>query len=410
MINEIKNFFKKIVFCFTSQLITKILCDDILNYGKKNYFNEKLDISVVKRLLIIRLDAIGDFVLFTPFLRELRQNLPNAWISLIVNPIVFNLARHCPYVDEVLQTNWHGDRDMNRFSRHWLCWRMAMKKLAHHKFDLAILPRRGPSYSHDAFLAYFSGARYRIAYSNTILKIKLPYYRNNDSLLTHLMKDIDVTHEVESNLDFLRSIGGSIKSDYLELWPTSKDRICAKNLLSSYKITKDDFLVALAPGKWDPKRRWPVSRFIDLALWLNEKYKAKFIIFGGNEDISLGWQIHSALNDSVINLAGQTALYQAFALLENCALFIGNDSGPKHLAAAAGIPSIEINYYPLDGLSSHFEFPGHFSPWKVPHRILQPKTVSPPCSHLCKAKEAHCISTVTVEDVKKTVRDILSEA
>jgi len=71
---------------------------------------KEIDLSQVNRVLVVRLDEIGDVVMTTPFLRELRRRLPDAWITLVVKPAAYNLVELCPYVHEVRTYDWRGSR------------------------------------------------------------------------------------------------------------------------------------------------------------------------------------------------------------------------------------------------------------------------------------------------------------
>ena len=391
----------------TSPYITKLIGDRLFHHKGKYNCNMDVDLSQMKRVLVIRLDQIGDVVMTTPFLRELRRNLPDAWITLVVSSSFVNLVEKCPYVNEVLSCGWVGDRDIHRFQRHWRAWKMARKYLWHRQFDLAILPRRDADQSHGAILAYFSGAQHRVGYSDNDFNQKLSYYRNNDCLLTHVLNH-KMRHEVESSLEIIRFLGGKVQNNQMEIGISNEDKMYAKKLLSSQSISKDELLIAFGPCKWEQKCRWPLSYFVNLGLWLSKKYHAKIIVLGGKEDEFIGQQIQMELGDSAIDTAGQTTLRQSWGWLEHCALFVGNDSGPKHLAAAVGVPVTEINCHSLDGLPFHVDSPRRFGPWGVPHRILQPKTAISPCSDACVAQEAHCICDVTVEQVKETIDYMLS--
>jgi len=403
---KITSLLKSIILSPTSPLITFLIAKIFLRHENIYKFHKGINLANVKHVLIVRLDQIGDVIMTTPFLRELRRNMPNAWITLIVLPTTFNLVENCPYVNEALACGWVGDRDIHRFQRHWRAWKMARKHLWHRQFDLAILPRRDADQSHGAILAYFSGAQHRVGYSDNDFNQKLPYYRNNDCLLTHVLND-KMRHEVESSLEIIRFLEGKVQNNHMEIEISNEDKMYAKKLLSAQRISKDELLIAFGPCKWEPKRRWPLSNFVNLGLWLSKKYHAKIIVLGGKEDEFIGQQIQMKLGDSVINTIGQTTLRQTCALLEHCALFVGNDSGPKHMAAAVGVPVIEINSHPLDGLPFHVDSPKRFGPWGVSHRILSPKTAIPPCSDACIAHEAHCIRDVTVEQVKEAISYML---
>jgi len=101
----VKTFLKKILFWPTSPFIAYLLGEPFFWYKGRRLHGSTLDMAGIKRVLVVRLDQIGDVVMTTPFLRELRGNLPNAWITLVVNPSILNLVENCPYVDEVLASD-----------------------------------------------------------------------------------------------------------------------------------------------------------------------------------------------------------------------------------------------------------------------------------------------------------------
>jgi heptosyltransferase-2 len=114
----------------------------------------------------------------------------------------------------------------------------------------------------------------------------------------------------------------------------------------------------------------------------------------------LGRELERQLGGTVINSVGRTTLREVCALLKHCQLYIGNDTGAMHLAAAAGVPVVEISCHPLNGSHFHANSPRRFGPWGVDFTVLQPEKAIEPCSDGCTAFQAHCIQTVTVADVR----------
>lgn len=144
-------------------------------------------------------------------------------------------------------------------------------------------------------------------------------------------------------------------------------------------------------------KQWPLSRFIELGSWLVTIYDARIIIVGSERQELLGRILQQELAENCINVVVETSLRQVTALLGHCNLFVGNDTGPKHLATSMDMPVIEISFSPFPGHPLHHQSPSRFGPWRVPHRILQPGKATPPCTDACMATEAHCILGVTVE-------------
>jgi len=370
----------------------------------------ELDLSRLQRVLIVRLDKIGDAVLSTAFFRELRRNVPRASITLIVSPAAYPIVAACPYVDEVQTYDWRPSRYFGPL-HHLHALVKARRDLWHRRFELAVVPRWGVDYYLGSFMAYFSGAPTRVGYSERVIDVKRRLNRGFDSLFTHVSHDSAVRHEVEHNLDLLRFMGGTVESDALELWVREADEEFAVQTLSAHGVRQDDLLIAVAPGAGAPKRCWPIERFVELAAWLSETYAARVVILGGPEDAALGHTLGTGVGGTGIDLVGKATLSQGAAVLRRCRLFIGNDSGPMHLAAAAGASVIAISCHPRAGSVQHENSPSRFGPWGRHHAVLQPEHAEPPCSNSCSAVEPHCITGVSVDEVKRVVKSrLLSDA
>jgi len=369
---------------------------------------QEIDLSQIKRVLVVRLDEIGDVVMTTPFLRELRRNLPNAWITLVVKPTVYNLVELCPYVNEVLVYDWRVSRYLSPLQ---YCWRILqfVHRLWHHHFEVAIVPRWDTDYYCATLIAYFSGATWRVGYSENVTAQKKHLNCAFDRLLTHPLQDSTLKHEVEHNLDVIRFIGGEVKNDQLELWLGEEDKMFAEKLLRDYRVKPDDLLVGLAPGAGASKRLWPIDRFAELGSWLQNTYEARLLIVGGLGEELMGEKLEQAIGASVINTVGHVTLRQTVALLKHCRLFVGNDAGPMHMAAAVGVPVVEISCHPKSGSPYCANSPLRFRPWRIRCIVLQPETPRPPCTEECVAKYPHCILNITVEQVKQAVVKLLRQ-
>jgi len=263
---------------------------------------------------------------------------------------------------------------------------------------------------HGTMLAYLSGACWRLGWSENVNSRKQLANRGFDQLLTNVLDQREPKHELLRNLDMLRYIGGKeIQDDRLEIWITEEDKSYADQVLFNRGDHRNFKLIALAPGASIRGKRWPLPRYVELASWIHKNHRTKIVIIGGKEDEALGMAMCGQLEKDVINLIGKTTLRQAIAVLSHCQLFIGNDSGPMHMAAAANIPVIEICQFPQNGHPLHLQSPERFGPWGVPCRVLRPERPTSPCTDGCMAGEAHCILGVTVEQVQEAVQDLLGE-
>ncbi len=313
----------------------------------------------VRSILILKLDEIGDFVLATPFLRELRLSAPQADITLVVKPSVYNLAEFCPHVNRVLVYDWQVEgRSLPQLRRHWRAMLLAFSELRKRHFDVALIPRWDADTYHATQLAVYAGSRAIVAYSERCTLPKSIHNRGFDRLVTHVLSPVRGSiHETLASLAILEKYGIKPASRALELWLTEEDYSLAKAKLPSGRI-----YVAIATGASKAYRRWPASRFAQLAVWLQEKYGFTPLLFGTHSDPAL---------PAVVDFFGRS-LRQTAALMARCTLFIGNDSGPKHIAAAVKIPVVEISALRVGAPATDPHSPRRFHAWDVPQRVVQP--------------------------------------
>jgi heptosyltransferase-2 len=357
--------------------------------------------TAAKRILVVRPDEIGDFILSTPFLRELRRLYPLAEITLVVKSQVAELARPCPYVDEVLTYDGRVARLARLATGPLKAWFFARKHLRRRDFDLAVLPRWGVDWYYAGLLAYFSGATQRVGFASSVNRQKKVLNLGCDVLYTRLLHT-PVGHEVAQNLEMIRALGGEVRDSGLELWcqgtpPELREPVHGPGPL-----------VGLGLGGSSGKKRWPAERFLELARWLSETKGARLLVVGSRQDAPAAAVLKSALGERVLDATGRASLTQTALLLKECSLYIGNDSGPMHLAAAMGVPVVELSWHSFTSPAEDPSSPLRFAPWGVCHAILRPRRPVPPCSAACLAFHAHCILEISVEEVKGLVEGWLS--
>lgn len=352
-----------------------------------------------RSILVIRLDGAGDVVLTSAFLRELRRNAPRARITLVVQPSALNLVELCPHVDAIVTFDSTGPRYARTPRNLRRALRLARDEFRDHQFDLAIMPRWDIDSYFGSFLAYLSNATARVTYSEKVFADKAQENRGMDDLFTRVFDERGSRHEVERSLRLIELLGGTVEENNLETWVGRDDESDAAGILHAGDIAMDSSLIALGVGAGQPKRAWPLDRYVVVANQLLELGHSVAII-GGENDRLFGDEIESHTGSGMINLIGRTTLRQTLAVLRRCQLFIGNDAGPMHLAAASGIPVLEISCHPMGGDPMHPNSPARFGPWNVPHVVLQPAEAASPCRRWCEADAAHCIRGISVAEVQ----------
>ena len=142
-----------------------------------------------------------------------------------------------------------------------------------------------------------------------------------------------------------------------------------------------------------------------------EKENSVLILFGNKTEAPLNNYLKESLGlkhkKRIIDIVGKTTIRQAAALLKFCRLFIGNDSGSMHVAAAMKVPLVEICMWPKNGNKLSPRSPYRFGPWETAAIIVNPDKPTPPCLSDCKSEVAHCILQVKVEDVYEAAEKLL---
>lgn len=369
--------------------------------------DKEISLKSARAILVVCLAGIGDVVLATPFLRELRRNAPAGRITLVVKPEAYNLVELCPYVNEVVTFDCRASGRVGTLRRHARALHLASTRLWRRRFALALLPRWDVDYYHSTYLTYFSGASRRVGYSEHVFQRKQELNAGLDRLLTDVIDHRGARHEVERNLEVLRFLGASVPDDRLEIWLDKEDRSFARKVCAGEGIWPHDVVIALAPGAGALKRCWPIERFVELGRVLVREYDARLAVVGGPEDRHLGGHLQSAIGPAVLDLAGRTTLRETAAVLECCQLAVTADSGPMHLAAAAGSAVVEISCHPRAGDIEHYNSPVRLHPWGGPYAVLQPEHPADGCRDSCESSEPHCILGIQPDQVFEAVRRLV---
>jgi ADP-heptose:LPS heptosyltransferase len=351
-------------------------------------------------LLIIRGDAIGDFVLFLPALKELSRALAGSKVTLLVSRESEDLARQFTRVDEVISL------DRRRYRRSFLYRLRLIRLLRKRHFSVAINPVYSREPSTDELLCC-CGAQERIACSGDVNNIPASLKQRNNRHCTRIIPSRSgIITEVERNREFVERLTGrdlSIEESLPRITLSETQINAARQLLLREGVDPEvEKLVMIAPGASHEIKMWPAERFAALANRIADTYKACILICGAPSDRETQEAVASRVSAPVVRLVGRTDLAQLAAIAKHCALYIGNDSGPLHLAAAVGTPTLCI----LGG--GHF---GRFYPYgdRQLHRAVFQELECFHCNWLCPYEVSHCIHKITVEEAWKEVRRIFAE-
>lgn len=338
------------------------------------------------KILIIRLDEIGDMVLMTPFLREFKRNFPNAEITLLVKPQVYNLVELCPYVNKVLTFNRYTGRFaflINIFKAYIF----AVKYLQKEKFDLVVLPRWDTDAYGASYLAYFSKAKKSVAYSEKVSPNKAMQNKGFDKFFTDVIKDTKHLHEVERNLDVIRFLGGTVNDSSIESYIENKD-----NLITSEHSKNLQFVISTSTSSID--KEWNIENYKQIINKLKDKFNIDITLIGNGERAEKQAKFLEQNCDIKNNLINKTTLRESQAILKNADIYLGGDTGPTHLAASVGTRGIALYGQSYTPDNCGYNCQERFGPWQSAIAVL------------CPFKNEYGVNGITVDEVYSQLEKI----
>ena len=360
------------------------------------------DISL-NRILVFRTGHLGDTVVALPAFWTLRRRFPDAQITYLSNADLNN--PHYVTGRNVLPANGLFDSWLTYpstatgFSKLVELWRLRRRMKAG-RFDAVFyLMTRGRTRRQiDRDVRFFKTAGIRRIFGAEYAK---------DNLLPPVVPVPAPT--VRSEADFLldclssegiEDVSGRPRTDLLL---TQDERKKAANWLQCVVPTQDAFrpLVAFAPGsKWESKI-WDENRFAEVGARLIEHHGIFPIVFGGEEDREKGERLVTAW-ESGANAAGILSVREAAAALESCSLYVGNDTGTMHLAAAVGTPCVAI--------FAAIDWPGRWYPFGADNWVFRVPVDCEGCLLPVSKNSGKCLEMIGVEEVYAACSEILESS
>jgi ADP-heptose:LPS heptosyltransferase len=277
------------------------------------------------KMLIISLSGIGNTIMYTPALRALRKKFPRSQIDFLVRKKTFG---------EVLENNDEVDNILVFENGGMLKKIFNLFKLFKTRYDVSIINFPSRSYLINLF-SFFVFAKTRLGHSYN--GFNLSFLQNKR------IKANPNIHDIEQDLELLKLIGITYSKE--DCMPSIKcqshygDEFFAKN-----KLRNNDFIIGIHAGSSTDNnfkfKRWGIEKFGELCNKLIDKHNAKIIFFGGPDEIELKRKLNGLINEKgfIIN----TDVKGGVSVVRKCRLFITNDSGPMHFAAASGVRTVAL--------------------------------------------------------------------
>lgn len=345
------------------------------------------------RILLIRPDHLGDVLLTTPAIHALRQAHPNAEIHALVGPWSAEVLANYDTIDTVLTLPFPG------FSRSekkgWqFPYQLALQSARHLRligYTSAVIMR--PDHWWGAMLAYLAGIPQRIGYDHIDV----------EPFLTRVLPQRQ-EHAVIKNLRLVEGWTGALNPEQITYHfhvDQKADRAYVDEYLKQWDIPVERPIFVIHPGSGTWVKRWEESSWAVVADTLTEQLGATVVFTGSDHEMYLAQSIVAQMNQPACIMVGDTQLLQLATLLKRAILVLGPDSGPLHLAAAVGTPTVAL-FGPAD--------PVEFAPWGSVerHRVLTSDIGCRPCQILDWGDDSPlyhpCVKEITIGRVLDAAR------
>jgi lipopolysaccharide heptosyltransferase II len=333
----------------------------------------EIDKFKIKKILCIKPRGIGDIVLSTIIIDNLVSYFPGVKIDYLTE----SFAKPC------LEDNPNINKILTMGKREFPLW--VALRIRKEKYDLLLDLWSNPR---TAQIAFLSGVKYRVGFA---------YRGRKYAYNIRATSERGVNHSAEHNLELIKAIDIPIVSKNVQYFITPSDKEFAQSIFQSY--FKDFELVTgiIPSGGWESKR-CDASKWVEICEGLREKFNTKFLILWGPKDKEDADYIIKKLGDSA-KLAPETDIKRMSALINFCNLVIANDSGPMHISAALGIPTIGI-FGPTDPVAH-----GPYSPSS--DYVIKEDLFCIKCNKLKCPYGHECMLELEVDKVLKKVSSLV---
>ena len=334
----------------------------------------------IKKILIIRLSSIGDVILSTALIRQVKQRFPDAEIDFLVNREYVDVLRYNKHLKRVIPY----DRDM------------AKGKITRHKREIVAMRGR-----YDLVIDLQKNRRSRFFRRGLSMNIReVNKNRLHKLSLVYLKKPVlKETPKIPLvYLDTVRDLGVVDDGKGLEFW-IAKDKEQGYYEPPAYK---KETIISMAPGAKHFTKRFPADRYAELAGKLQSNFGVKIALLGGPADKKTCKIVKSG-NKNIEDHSGNFSLQETAEMIDRSKILITNDTGVMHIAAARGVPTVAIFGSTVRDFG--------FAPFRVKHKIVETDVSCRPCTHIgrnkCPKGHFKCMLDISTNDIYSTIIEIM---
>jgi heptosyltransferase-3 len=370
-----------------------------------------------QRVLVVNItDFVGDTVMMLPLLDRLHAIMPSATVDVVTSASMAAFMRQIPYLGNVHGIETRGSRlpIWSVYRKLALMIHFVRSEVYDISYDMCLLPRWGKDDSMSIYLASMTSALRIMGHDPDDETDRQNPFPGSRGLLTCVSTGGGGLPEAIRELRLLEKCGlvGALDLVAEEKQPIGAllqiaGRVSLPKLKFRHELDEVPY-VLMAPGASHPARRWPPERFAETAIELHARFGMPILMIGGAGDAAIGELIEQLADKSVRSLIGGTNLTETVAIIKGAKLLIANDSGPAHIGAGLGIPTVVLSVCPLDCESEHANSPLRVRPIGPVVRVLRPEKSADGCDGRCLASAAHCILGLQVEAVLRQAEALLS--
>jgi len=287
----------------------------------------KINFEKINKIFVIMPGGIGNLVLMLPALKALRKATQGKKITLMIaEPKVAEIIKGENLIDEVILHDRRVSQSLYKKCKFIL-------EMREKKFDLAIVASHTNALR-GSLLTLLMGIKHRVGQD---IKGQGLFYTTKVPFSSNL-------HETDGSIRIMEAMGISMAEKIPSLSLEKEDQASAISFLNSQKIESGKYLIGMHIGSGYKQtfKRWPEERFANLADMINDKYQCNIIMTGGPQEATLVKETMTLSHSKIINASGKLTIGQTASLIEKCDLFISNDSGLAHIAAAVNTPLIVL--------------------------------------------------------------------
>ncbi|HYR91702.1 MAG TPA: lipopolysaccharide heptosyltransferase II [Terriglobia bacterium] len=333
----------------------------------------------VEKILIRGPNWVGDAVLAIPAMKAVRAHFTQAEITLLVRPWVAGLFTSAPFIDKV----WSAPRPSRL-----LDWIRITRDMRTRRFNLALL---FPNSFESALMTFMGRVPQRIGYATD----------GRAWMLTNaIAPSAKKRHQVHYYMDIVKTLSVNAEQPSIAIEATNDETAAARKLLASEGIPAEAPFLVVNPGAaYGSAKRWSEDRFADVADVLARELGLQVAIIGSGVEQPIAEKIRGRMKSRTAVLNGKTSLETLIGVLAASTLMITNDSGPMHIAAALGVPTVAVFG------STDERVTGPYGP-RI--RIVKHPVECSPCLLRECPIDHRCMTRVNVEDVCRAARELLA--